>query len=301
MLKFNKLTMKHISKLYEYILVASVFSLWAAIQLPENVEIFVGYFMILTVGIGHGANDLKIYFRNKELGIRKTAGFISIYAVAVLLGFGAFFIIPKITLSLFILVSGFHFGQEHFERFSVQTTWAHNIFYTAYGTSIIIALLYLQSASSIPILEELVDLKLLPWHLRYVLYGGTMTTILLGVLLLRKLSMYTLLKELFYYVVILLIFNVSSLVWGFAIYFILWHSLPSIHHQIAHLYGDVHRGSIWDYVKASSLYWLAALIFLYILYSILNEQATLFLTIIVAFLGGITFPHVLVMHRIHEE
>lgn len=97
-----------------------------------------------------------------------------------------------------------------------------------------------------------------------------------------------------------MLFLTSTLVWGFAIYFVLWHSVPSMKNQIHHLYGNVNSETILRYIKSSLLYWIAAIVFLAILYYLLKDNEALFLTIIVAFLGGITFPHVFVMHKLNK-
>jgi Brp/Blh family beta-carotene 15,15'-monooxygenase len=91
------------------------------------------------------------------------------------------------------------------------------------------------------------------------------------------------------------------LLWGFAIYFILWHSVPSIHSQIVFLEGTVSNFSVKKYILNSLLYWIAALIFLSLLYYFLKEYTSLFLSTIIAFLGGITFPHVIVMNQLHKK
>ncbi len=293
--------MKASATLYDWILVLSIIALWAAVQLPEDSENVVGYFLVLTVGVGHGANDLKIYFKDQHMNFWRGVRFVAIYALAVLAGFAAFFVIPDLVLALFILVSGFHFGQEHFERYALEKGILPILFYTSYGSAIVLTLLFLKSTASLIIIQELIQSNLSAAYLGYAAIVFSCLTLVLGIILLRTIPMSQLLRELFYLLVLFLIFINSSLLWGFAIYFILWHSVPSIYHQIQHLYGSVSKSTVVRYARASVLYWIAALVFLYLLFTVLNEQTTLFLTIIVAFLGGITFPHVFVMHRIHEE
>lgn len=289
------------SRLYEVILILSFIGLWLAIQIPKELEINVGYFLILSIGVGHGANDLKIYFKNKNLPLSKSILFISIYAAAVIAGFIAFFIIPDIVLALFLIVSGFHFGQEHFERYSLKSSISKTLFITTYGLSIIMALLYLNSTYSLSIIHDLIHRTITLSYLKWTFYILAVTTLLLGIIVLNKVAITHYLKEILYLIVIYIIFASSSLIWGFTIYFILWHSIPSIYHQIDHLQGAVNKRAIIQYVKSSILFWITALLFLGVLYYFLNEKTVLFLSVIVAFLGGITFPHVFVMHGIHKK
>jgi Brp/Blh family beta-carotene 15,15'-monooxygenase len=292
--------MIHKSSLYNAILILSFLALWLSVQIPESLEYNIGYFLILTIGVGHGANDLKIYFKNQNLDFKKSARFISIYATGVLLGFLAFFVIPDLVLLLFLIISGFHFGQEHFERFELTPSVTKNIFITAYGLLIIMTLLYLKASFSLPIIHDLITNTITVTQLQWTVYTLAAVTVLTGIVILKKLPIALLIRELFYLVILYVIFTASSLVWGFAIYFVLWHSIPSINHQIEHLHGSVTRSTIIKYIKESILFWIAAIIFLGALYYFLNEKTALFLSIIVAFLGGITFPHVIVMHKIHK-
>jgi Brp/Blh family beta-carotene 15,15'-monooxygenase len=292
---------RQLIRLYDILLVLSIIALWASLQLSAAVENLIGYFLVLTIGVGHGANDIKIFFRDKKLSTSRAIWFIAVYTVAVILGFGAFFIIPDFILALFIIVSGFHFGQEHYEQYELPKSFLKTLFLTIYGLTIIVALLYTNSEASLPIINDLIYSKVTTVMLAYGTYGCAALMFMLGLVLLRTQPITQLLRELFYLVVLLVIFKISSLLWGFAIYFVLWHSVPSIHHQIHHLYGHVSKSTLLQYLKSSSLYWVAALLFLAILYYFLNERTAQFLTVIVAFLGGITFPHVLVMHNLQKN
>ncbi len=293
--------MRELHRLHDALLVLSIIALWVAIQLPPSAENVLGYFLILSIGVGHGANDVKIYFKDKNVTRKRALFFIAIYAAVVLLGFATFFIIPSIILALFITVSGYHFGQEHFEHYKLQDSVFLKLLFTSYGLAVILTLLYVNHAESIPIISNLINRTLSLNVLAYTTYASVAFTLILGIMLLRNQKTTQLLRELFYLAVLLVIFSTSSLVWGFAIYFILWHSVPSINHQIHHLYGDVNKKTLLQYAKASLLYWIAALLFLSGLYYLLYDSTMLFLTIIVAFLGGITFPHVLVMNTLNTQ
>jgi len=297
----NKKIVRQFLRLYDIVLILSIIALWAAVQLPAAAENLIGYFLMLTVGVGHGANDIKIFFRDRELSTSRAIRFIVIYAAVVILGFGAFFIVPDFILALFIVVSGFHFGQEHHEQYELPKSFLKTLFLTIYGLAIITVLLYINSTESLLIINDLIYSELTTTMLAYTAYGCAALMFILGLVLLRTVPVSQLLRELFYLIVLLVIFKISSLLWGFAIYFVLWHSVPSIHHQIHHLYGYVSKNTILKYLKSSLLYWLAALVFLAVLYYVLNERTALFLTVIVAFLGGITFPHVMVMHNIQKN
>lgn len=288
-------------QLYNIIMVLSIFFLWISFQIPDNMEFALGYFLILTIGVGHGANDLKIFFNSRQLNFKKSISFLAIYSLMVIAGTGLFFIVPEFVLSLFIIISGYHFGQEHFEKYEIKAAWHYNIFVTAYGLMIILALLYVHSQESLLIINDLLNSKLVEEVLLYPLIASVIILFLSFLKLWRQLPLREILKELFYLLLIFTVFSTSNLIWGFAIYFILWHSIPSIYNQIQYLEGTVNSTTVKNYIKDSLLYWVAALIFLGVLYYFLSDYTHLFLSIIIAFLGGITFPHVVVMHQLNSK
>lgn len=287
--------------LYNIILVLSFFALWISIQVPDYIEVILAYFLILTVGVGHGANDLKIFFNSKNLDTNRKIAFISIYSVIVLAGFALFFVVPSLILTVFLLTSGYHFGQEHFEKYNLAPSWWLSVFVTSYGFNIILFLLVQNVDESVLIINDLVNNKITSHTLLYSLLTSTVIMIVFGFIVLRSLSWQYLVREVFYLIIISLLFQNTSLVLGFAIYFILWHSVPSIYNQIAFLDGKVTAATIKNYVTNSLLYWIGALIFLGVLYYFLKDHTSLFLSTIIAFLGGITFPHVIVMNQLHKN
>ena len=171
---------------------------------------------------------------------------------------------------------------------------------TSYGLSIILCILYLNSDESLVILNDLTSFQISAQMLLVALIATTSTALITGMIALRTLAWSLIIKEVLYVAVLVILFHSSSLIWSFAIYFVLWHSIPSMHHQMEHLYGEATTKSLWLYIKGSFLYWMAALLFLGMLYYVLQEDQRLFLTILVAFLGGITFPHLIVMNSIHK-
>jgi Brp/Blh family beta-carotene 15,15'-monooxygenase len=102
--------------------------------------------------------------------------------------------------------------------------------------------------------------------------------------------------ELFYLLVFTIIFKVSSLIWGFALYFILWHSIPSIIDQIKFLYGNVSFTTFKLYFRSAFVYWIASLAGIAMLYIIFKDQK-IFNALFFSFLASITFPHVFVIQK----
>jgi len=102
--------------------------------------------------------------------------------------------------------------------------------------------------------------------------------------------------ELFYLIIFAIIFKVSTLIWGFTIYFIFWHSLPSLFEQISFLYDDFNKNTILKYCKKAFPYWILSLIGVGIVFYIFRNDE-MFYAIFFSFIAAITFPHALVINK----
>ncbi len=300
MLTLNKIKSLLKIRTYKYILVAHLMALIMGLIMEHSLLDLIGYFLVLTIGVSHGANDVSIFFKDQKADIKSIIRFIFKYSLIVVLGIGMFFVIPDVVLVLFMMVSGFHFGQEHFESYEFEASLLSYLFYLSYGLLIIMSLIHIHHIDSLPVINELVWTPLNSDHTYWIVVSLVTVTAISGIIRLRKVGWQRLLIEFLFLLIIYMLFLTSTLVWGFAIYFVLWHSVPSMKNQIHHLYGNVNSETILRYIKSSLLYWIAAIVFLAILYYLLKDNEALFLTIIVAFLGGITFPHVFVMHKLNK-
>jgi Brp/Blh family beta-carotene 15,15'-monooxygenase len=88
----------------------------------------------------------------------------------------------------------------------------------------------------------------------------------------------------------------SDLMWGFAIYFIIWHTIPSIKSQILFLYKEFNMLNLIKYIKKAFIYWILAMVFLYIFFLYLSKSK-MFDTAFFSFLNAITIPHAILIHK----
>jgi Brp/Blh family beta-carotene 15,15'-monooxygenase len=108
------------------------------------------------------------------------------------------------------------------------------------------------------------------------------------------------LTELFSLVVLTIIFSSSTLIWGFTIYFIVWHSIPSLSEQIKFVYGDFKLESVLKYCKSAAPYWIISLIGMVGLYTIFSGDKH-FYSLFFAFIAAVTFPHAFVMVKMFSK
>ena len=259
-------------------------------------DVFIDFlwgFAVLTLGILHGANDLEIISKSFE-GKLNYLYFKSIlvYILVVLLGAVFFFTLPGLALIIFVIFSSYHFGEEHWEDrlpFSV----ANFLFYILYGAFLFFLMFSLQYESVEDVIQKISG-RSLPFE--FFLFS----TIGLGIALLTSMlfnssSRPHLIKECMILLLLSGIFYVGSLLFAFAFYFVVWHSLPSLLNQLKFLYGEMNFKSFQRYFKHSMLYWLASLISLYLVYRFMDFEADYFIPLFFSFLAAITFPHTVVM------
>ena len=126
-------------KYFNFEIVASFFCLWLDSLLSNDAQIIVGFILILTFGILHGANDLllikKIDYNKEQISFQKTLLY---YIIVVGLGSLLFWIIPWFALLLFIIVSSYHFGEQQWENLEKSSLF--KLFEFMYGLFILMLL-----------------------------------------------------------------------------------------------------------------------------------------------------------------
>lgn len=281
----------------DFMIFFTFFLFWISIQFGEVVEDYLAYIMVVSIGILHGANDLLILSTKEKMDkmFRKN---LIIYVSIIFLCVIIYLFSPFIAILLFVLLSSYHFGEEHLGE-TINLNFLFNaVYFLAYGL-FIFSLLFYQSIFEVN--EIMIELT-----------GGTFTkfqietTLLISAVFLFIGSLYLVLtkkneveifvKEFFYLLLLFLVFKTSSLILGFAIYFIFWHSIPSIIHQIEFISGDLNKKNILFYVKKATIYWIISLAALLILYQLV-PQIKLFATVVFVILFAVTAPHTWVMHK----
>ncbi|MGB5430614.1 Brp/Blh family beta-carotene 15,15'-dioxygenase [Eudoraea sp.] len=290
------------TKLQAVMLVATFFSLWLAVYFENAVENLLAYVLILSFGILHGANDIKLLqVEAKKKSKRYDFLRILAYYIFFVLGVAALFsILPAIALGLFILFSAYHFGEQHWIS-KINGISRYSLFlFTAYG---LVILFLLFAAHSMEVSDIIFDISKVYINNTYYQFMLGISFIVFVVLFLVKYKQIqcNILLELFYLLVFFIIFNTASLLWAFAIFFILWHAIPSLGDQITYLYGDLSRKHFIKYLRTSIIYWLASVITLVLLFFFMEGSSQEFIPFLFSFLAAITFPHVLVISGLNKN
>ena len=290
------------TKLQGATLIATFFSLWLAVYFEHAVENLFAYILILSFGMLHGANDIKLLQVEAKKKSKPYDFFriLAYYVFFVLFVAGLFYILPSIALGLFILFSAYHFGEQHWISKISGNTLFLIFFYTAYGLVILFLLFAAHHTEVSDIIFDIIGIYINNAYYQLILGISAFIFVLLYIIKYKQ-SKINIFLELFYLLVFFIVFNTASLLWAFAIYFILWHAIPSLADQITYLYGDLSRKHFMKYVRSSLIYWLASVITLVILFFFIDGSSEGFIPFLFSFLAAITFPHVLVISGLNKS
>ena len=289
--------------IYSFSIVSSFVGLWITSLLPESFELILGFILIFTFGMIHGSNDLMIVNRLSNSNNSKFFSILLTYMFVVSSAIVIFYLVPVLALSLFVLFSAYHFGEQHWEEtLNEFNSYLKRIFFFCYGMLILFMIFNFNPDKVVEIIYEITSYSLLE------IYSSEVIITLVSVLFLlisyglynNSIKMPFVLRELALLLILGIVFKASSLIWGFTIYFILWHSIPSLLDQITFIFGDLEKKSIFKYAIAALPYWLISLIGISVLFLIFKNEKH-FYSLFFAFIAAVTFPHAIVMLKMFTK
>ena len=285
-------------------IVASFFALWMDSFLSTKNQIFMGFLFIFSFGILHGANDLllikNIIAKNKSNSWLKIFTY---YVIIVLAGILLFYIIPQFALLLFIIVSANHFGEQQWQKLnSLFPKTLVVVYQSLYGMIVLLLLFNFHSNQVKDIIKTITHFIIPKELLLYTLQASIVLFLIISSYFCWKIEKIRkkIILELFFLFVFAILFKSSSLIWGFAIYFVLWHSIPSIIDQIKFLNKSFTFPNFFNYCKSAGVYWLISIIGIALIYYRYQEEE-LFNALFFSFLAAITFPHTLVINKMFKR
>ena len=260
----------------------------------EN-QYIISFVLIFTFGLIHGANDIQlIQKKTLNYNVNFFTYSILLYFFIVILGILIFFYVPKFGLIFFIIFSSFHFGEQHLGSYNLDSKniFMKSLLYTSYGSTILSLLFSLQWLNTHVIIYEISELFVSKKAMELYFYLGFITFFIIS--LVFKNFRKFLLIEISLIIFLGLFFSKAPLLLSFAIYFVFWHSIPSILDQLNFLYGSDNSRKM-RYLVSSLPYWIMSILGLIIFYFYFHAKSETFLPLFFSFLAAITFPHTIVM------
>lgn len=297
--------MKHKKiKIYNILILLTIVSILTYLTLTPRFVQFVAIVGVFSFGILHGSNDISVIEKfgghTKQNNFWKT---LAVYVSVIICFVCIFYFIPLLALLFFVVISAYHFGEQHFHhKIKHKSSNLVAIFYFAYGIFVLFMLFALNTNEVKNILDDMTGILFHKTLFVIVFVSSAITT----VFLFCKISTLNVhLKSFIYNEVLFLIlfsvlFYIGDVIWSFATYFVLWHSLPSLKDQVNALYGPFNLNNFIKYFKQAFPYWIISIIGMLVVVLFFKDSKS-FLSLLFAFIAAITFPHVYVMRKLFKE
>lgn len=264
----------------------------------------IGFVGIFLFGILHGANDLALINKIDNQKSGKSFLQILLYYIAIVVsGIILFYSLPKIALLLFILFSGYHFGEQHWGFIKIQRKFQLlPVFHTIYGLFILSLLFFCHPLEVKKIISLIIAEKVdyLDFSKTTAVLAVIMVALGTWIAMRSKEFKNSLIVNIFYLMVFAIVFKTADLIWAFAIYFVVWHSIPSIKEQVSFLYGDFSFKNFQLYFKSAFPYWIISLLGIALLYYVFSDKE-IFNALFFSFLAAITFPHTIIIIKMQNK
>ena len=283
----------------------AVFAIFLTLSylLSANYQDMIGFALVLSVGLIHGANDLLIIKKNSKFSsnYNQFRPFFT-YVGLVFIGFTFFYLFPSFALIAFILVSIYHFGEQHLEAIPITRILKNNyrfISIVSHGI-ILFTIIFVNNINT-------VNNVFLSFKINF-LNSSTLNIILItasivyiSTLVINKYLTSFIFSEILFFVLFYFLSLSSTLILCFSVYFIFFHSILSIKDQVKYIYGSNDNNSLKRYLLNSMPYFILAIIFLILFYNYTEIHNSDLLPIIFTFLAAITFPHVIVIEKMYRS
>jgi beta-carotene 15,15'-dioxygenase len=265
-------------------------------------------FSLILLGVPHGAGD---YLLSRELSamsgkVFSPLKYLSGYLIAMVFYLLLWVFEPVLAFGAFIFLSSYHFGQSNWANVHFPSKMAESVIMLCWGLGVVgvPVLLHFEQAGVI-ISEMTVGAFQLSSELCAVLIF-LLIFINIGIIIQLYQSQIIAApkfkQELGKLILLLMLFFTTPLLVGFGVYFVLWHSFDSMHHQVALLQASRTGYRMRDYFLQSlplTLVSFAGLgLLLYFFGDTFNKgqsMGALFL-----FIAVITVPHTILMEWLYR-
>ena len=170
---------------------------------------------------------------DKKTVINKTLKYFSIVVLICLV----FFNLPVISLLFFLLFSAYHFGEQQWTIFENNNSSSLTLFYFFFGSLIFTILFTINSSEVSEVIFDITN-----FYIPQDAYSSSLIILSLVNIIFMFLNYRILKAQLFHqfilFVVMLIVFSIFELLPAFAVYFVFYHSIPSIIEQAEYLFED---------------------------------------------------------------
>lgn len=276
-------------------------------------SLLVAIVLILMVGIPHGANDHLLFFNliKKNINNKSSSGtlFFTSYLGLIFLYILSWYFFPTFSLVLFILLSIYHFGQSNLYISPMKSRIVKLVSIFLSGSFVLLTPIFAHIETALPVIHTL---SKNPDLLRVSNEIGIKLSMSLGVLMIIHWLLMIISKQIHFKVGFLEIINVFILfglfyfspLWiGFAVYFSLWHAIPSVEDQINFFKTTRVNYNLGKYVLEILPFTLVAILSLLLAYQFSGNYISVNqgIALLFSFIAVITLPHMIMMDILYQR
>ena len=274
------------------------------VNLTVTIKYIICFFLITTIGISHGAYDSHkgLIFLNKKIKFSKLLFYLT-YISLVLFVFIIWYLNPKISLTIFLIISSFHFGKEDLEIYITRIFKFRSIIFFLKGSLIVLLPLYFKPEETNEIFNNILfsySSNLIPDNfVKLFLPVNLLIQFFFYVYIFskRRLLYKDFLIIFFEILLTVIIFYFFSTITAFTLYFCFIHSLKNIIIISSQLNTNIYLGFKIFLLKSLPITILTFLILLASLYVFSNLETLEEVIQKIVFIGlaSLTLPHI-VLH-----
>jgi len=280
-------------------------------ELFVSSSLVVALVLIVLIGIPHGANDHLLFFNliNKRVDEKneKSTLFFSSYIGLILLYVCCWYLFPTFSLGLFIMISIYHFGQSNVYISPIESKFVKLISIFLSGSFVLLTPIFAHIETALPVIQTLTknpDFLVISDKLgnKLAISTGILMIIHWVILMLSKhINFKDGLLEILNVFLLFGLFYYSPLWIGFAIYFTLWHAIPSIEDQINFFKTTRENYNLGKYIREIFPFSLIALLGLFLAFQFSGDYISVNqgLALLFSFIAVITLPHMIMMDLLY--
>ena len=280
-------------------IIITAFVIWISLYTNAQIELLASGIFVLSLGLMHGSNDINLLQELLTKNKTKKWVLIGFYVSLGAIVFTLAFYWRVLGLIVFMLFSSYHFGEQHLHN-RLSDSKIKVFDFTLYGLVIFSMMFYTHQNEVQFLILQMTSLDITGFPMSYVTAG------LIGLLILSWIKHFKFFKkeifeEVFYLLMFYVVFFNTELPLSFAVYFVIWHAIPSIKDQILVEGYALNYKSALRYFKQSYLYWLVSVFGIFLLYKVYDLIGNGLFPILFAALVAITFPHILLITQLFQK
>jgi Brp/Blh family beta-carotene 15,15'-monooxygenase len=277
---------------------------WFYFDLLQKMQYPLMGFLVLVVGLPHGATDYLLYKRMKGpvVGRWQAIRFFIYYLLMVFGYLVCWVFFPKISLIFFLVISAYHFGQSNGQYLQLPR-WLASILYVSWGIFVLGAVLLWHWEESRVVIGQLLGRTpewsvpppgIIPVYLFF--FTAVLLLLLWGT---NYISSNNYRREMTNLLVLSFTLYYTPLLVGFTLYFTLWHSLGSLLHQVTFFRGQWPGFTYFQYYRQAAPHTLLAVFGLFglvICQSYLFSNVSL-VSLFFVLIACVSLPHIFLIEK----